>query len=66
MSNHIQLPSHNFTDQLMPRADDPGDSRGEESLLPLIQHWVLVMMVKADKSYKLLSEGPLRGLLKVG
>ena len=66
MSNHIQLPSHNFTDQLMPRADDPGDSRGEESLLPLIQHWVLVMMVKADKSYKLLSEGQLRGLLKVG
>ncbi len=66
MSNHIQLPSPNFTDQLLPRADDHGNSHGEESLLPLIQHWVLVLMLRANMSHKLLNNGLLRGLLRVG
>lgn len=56
----------NFTDQLLPRADEASNPSGEDALLPLIQHWVLALMLKADKSYKLLDNGRLRELFKVG
>lgn len=66
MSNHIQLPSQTYTAQLLPRAVAPGNSQGQESLLPLIQQWILVLMLGTDKTYKLLGNGQLRGLLRVG
>lgn len=67
MSNHtITSIATNFTDQLLPRADEANTPSDEDALLPLIQHWVLALMLKADKSYKLLDNGRLRGLFKVG
>lgn len=55
-----------FTDQLLPRASEPDISRDEDALLPLIQHWVLALMLKVDKPYKLLDSGHLRRLFKIG
>ena len=55
-----------FTAQLLPRADETGITCDEDGLLPLIQHWVLALMLKTDKAYKLLDSGRLRGLFKVG
>ena len=66
MSNHISLPVSNFTDRLLPRADDSDTPPADDSLLPLIQHWALALMLKADKTYKLMGDGRLRQFFKVG
>ena len=67
MSNHTlaSVPT-TFTDQLLPRAGETGISFDEDALLPLIQHWVLALMLKVNKPYKLVDDGRLRGLFKVG
>ena len=67
MSNLVpsSTPAH-FTDQLLPRLLDSATTASDDALLPLIQQWVLAVMLKADKAYKLLDNGRLRGLFKVG
>ena len=67
MSNNMLSPiSSDFTAQLLPHADESCTPSKEDTLLPLIQHWVLALMLQAEKSYELLDSGRLRGLFKVG
>jgi len=67
MSNHPLASSPaTFTDQLLPRADETGLTCDEDALLPLIQHWVLALMLKVNKPHELIDNGRLRGLFKVG
>lgn len=66
MSNEIVQIDCDFTAHLLPSDHDGNTAHGDDSLLPLIQQWVLALMVKQDKTYKLPDSGQLRGLFKVG
>lgn len=66
MSNPNDKTDPDFTTYLLPSGSDDLASNGDDSLLPLVQHWVLTLMVKRDKTYRLPDCGKLRGLFKVG
>ncbi len=66
MSARTNLPSLAYTQQLAPLAEDASTCSDDDALLPLIQRWVLALMVQYKKVVELPEDSVLRQLFKVG
>ncbi len=66
MSARTNLFSLAYTQRLAPLGNDTSASPGDDALLPLIQRWMLALIVQYRKVFELPQDSTLRKLFKVG